>query len=31
MNITDEARDLLKQVLRDQNAKGIRIYFAGFG
>lgn len=31
MNITDEARDLLKQVLRDQHAKGIRIYFAGFG
>lgn len=31
MNITDEARDLLKQVLRDQNSTGIRIYFAGFG
>ncbi|MBP2242217.1 Fe-S cluster assembly iron-binding protein IscA [Cytobacillus eiseniae] len=31
MMITNEARDLLKQVLRDQQASGIRIYFVGFG
>jgi hypothetical protein len=29
MKITDEARDSLKQVLQDQNASGIRVYFAG--
>jgi Fe-S cluster assembly iron-binding protein IscA len=31
MNITDEARDQLKEILKDQNASGIRVYFAGFG
>jgi len=31
MIITDEARDLLKQILVDKNSSGIRVYFAGFG
>jgi Fe-S cluster assembly iron-binding protein IscA len=31
MDITNEARDLLKKVLRDQNSNGIRIYFVGHG
>jgi hypothetical protein len=31
MKITDEARDVLKQVLRENNKSGIRVYFAGFG
>lgn len=31
MQITNEARDLLKQILEDKNASGIRVYFAGFG
>jgi hypothetical protein len=31
MIITDEARDLLKQILADKNSSGIRVYFAGYG
>jgi hypothetical protein len=31
MNITNEARESLKQILKEQNANGIRVYFAGFG
>lgn len=31
MKITDAARDLLIQVLKDKNENGIRVYFAGFG
>jgi hypothetical protein len=31
MQITNEARDQLKQVLLDQAEKGLRVYFAGFG
>lgn len=31
MQITNEARDFLKQVLQEKNAKSIRFYFAGFG
>ncbi|MDF2854801.1 MAG: hypothetical protein K0Q87_652 [Neobacillus sp.] len=31
MKITDNARDILIQVLRDKNVTGIRVYFAGFG
>jgi hypothetical protein len=31
MKITDTARDLLLQVLKDKNVSGIRVYFAGFG
>jgi hypothetical protein len=31
MNISDKARDLLFQVLKDKNVTGIRVYFAGFG
>jgi hypothetical protein len=31
MKITDEARDTLKQVFKEQSASGIRVYFAGFG
>ncbi len=30
MDITDEARDLIKQMLKEQNAEGIRVFFAGF-
>jgi poly(3-hydroxybutyrate) depolymerase len=29
MNITDQARDVLKQLLQEHNAKSIRVYFAG--
>ncbi len=31
MHITNEARDLLKQVLQERNSAGIRIFFAGYG
>jgi hypothetical protein len=31
MQITNDARDQLKQVFADQAANGIRVYFAGFG
>jgi hypothetical protein len=31
MNITNEARDILKQLLEDRNKAGIRLFFAGFG
>jgi hypothetical protein len=31
MQVTNEARDALKQVFKDQNAEGVRLYFAGFG
>jgi Fe-S cluster assembly iron-binding protein IscA len=31
MQITNEAREQLKQILQDQNASGIRVYFNGFG
>jgi hypothetical protein len=31
MNITDQAREVLNQLLQENNAKNIRIYFAGFG
>ena len=31
MQITDEARDVLKPLLQDKNAKGIRVYFNGYG
>lgn len=31
MNITDEARDLLKQLFEERNASGVRVYFGGFG
>jgi hypothetical protein len=31
MKITDEARDVLFQVLKENNKSGIRVYFAGFG
>lgn len=31
MKITNVARDHLKEILKDQNASGIRVYFAGFG
>jgi Fe-S cluster assembly iron-binding protein IscA len=29
MKITDQARDSLKQLLQEQNATGIRVFFAG--
>lgn len=31
MQITNEARNLLKQILQDKDASGIRVYFAGYG
>jgi hypothetical protein len=31
MNITDLARDELNKVLQTEKAKGIRVYFNGFG
>lgn len=31
MQITNDARDQLKQVLANKDASGIRVYFAGFG
>ncbi|CAM3785193.1 hypothetical protein MEZE111188_09135 [Mesobacillus zeae] len=31
MKITDEARDVLKDIFAERNAEGIRMYFAGFG
>jgi hypothetical protein len=31
MNITDQARDVLKQLFQENNANNIRVYFAGFG
>lgn len=31
MNITDQARDILKQLFQEHDAKNIRVYFAGFG
>lgn len=31
MNITDQARDLLKQVFKEENANNIRIFFEGYG
>jgi HesB-like selenoprotein len=29
MNITDQARDVLKQLLQENDAKNIRVYFMG--
>lgn len=31
MKITDEARDELKKMFEEENAKNIRIFFDGFG
>jgi hypothetical protein len=31
MKITNEARDVLKQIFKENNKSGIRVYFAGFG
>jgi hypothetical protein len=31
MNITDQARDVLKQLFQESKAKNIRVYFAGYG
>jgi hypothetical protein len=31
LNITDQARDVLKQLFQEHDAKNIRVYFAGFG
>jgi hypothetical protein len=31
VRITDEARDVLTQVLKENDKNGIRVYFAGFG
>jgi len=31
MNITDQARDVLKQMFAEHGAKNIRVYFAGYG
>lgn len=31
MKITDEARDMLKQVFEDKGTQNIRVYFGGYG
>jgi hypothetical protein len=31
MQISDKARDILKEILAERNATGIRVYFGGFG
>jgi hypothetical protein len=31
MQISNEARDVLMTILQENEAKGIRVYFAGFG
>jgi hypothetical protein len=31
MNITDKASDFLREVLTNEGATGIRVYFAGLG
>ncbi|ESU31396.1 hypothetical protein G3A_17130 [Bacillus sp. 17376] len=31
MQISDKARDILKEILAERNAAGIRVYFGGFG
>jgi tRNA G46 methylase TrmB len=31
MMITDDAREFLKELFREQNTKNIRIFFAGYG
>lgn len=31
MHITDDAKEVLKEVLQDKNASGIRVFFSGFG
>jgi hypothetical protein len=31
LNITNQARDILKQLFQEHDAKNIRVYFAGFG
>lgn len=31
MQITDQARDVLKEILAERNVAGIRVYFGGYG
>jgi hypothetical protein len=31
MQITNEAREMLKKVLAERNSDNIRVYFAGYG
>lgn len=31
LNITDQARDVFKQLFQEHDAKNIRVYFAGYG
>jgi hypothetical protein len=31
LNITDQARDVLRQLFQEHDAKNIRVYFAGYG
>ncbi len=31
MQISDKARDILKEILEERKAEGIRVYFGGFG
>jgi hypothetical protein len=31
MQISDKARDILKDILAERKAEGIRVYFGGFG
>jgi hypothetical protein len=31
LNITNEAKELIQSILNENNAEGIRVYFAGMG
>ncbi len=31
MQITDQARDVLKQLFQNREAKHVRVFFAGYG
>jgi hypothetical protein len=31
LNITDQAREVLRQLFQEHDAKNIRVYFAGYG
>jgi hypothetical protein len=31
MHITDDAKEVLKEILIDKNTAGIRVFFSGFG
>lgn len=31
MQITNDAKEVLKEVLQEKNASGIRVFFSGYG